>query len=135
MRELAWTSLGVALCLFPLDIIWLKTMRPFYESQMGNILLPEPRLAAAAAFYCLYAIGVAFFAVMPNLQGGTILGAALYGALLGALAYGTYDATNYATLRDFPLTIMAVDWLWGIALTAASAAGAWAIRSWLVPAG
>ena len=97
-RELAWTTLAVALCLFPLDFIWLKMMRPYYESQMGNILLSEPRLAAAAAFYCLYAVGVAFFAVMPNLQSGSMLGATLYGALLGAVAYGTYDATNYATL-------------------------------------
>jgi uncharacterized membrane protein len=130
-REIAWTTLAVAACLFPLDFIWLKLMRPYYESQMGNMLLDQPRMAATVAFYCLYAVGVAFFAVIPNLQGGTLLSTVLYGALLGAVAYGTYDATNYATLRNFPLSIMAVDWAWGIFLTAVSAAGGWAIRSWL----
>jgi uncharacterized membrane protein len=125
MRTFLLCWLCVALVLFPVDMVWLRQMRPFYESRLGDLLLPNPRIAAAAAFYVLYAGAVAFFAVMPNLAAGTWMSAALYGAFFGLAAYGTYDVTNYATLRSFPLEVMAVDWTWGVVLTAGSATGAW----------
>jgi uncharacterized membrane protein len=131
LRGFPMATLAVAVILFPADMIWLKLTRPFYESQMGALLLPQPRIGAAIAFYCLYVVGAAFFAVLPNLQSGTFGSALLHGALLGAVAYGTYDATNYATLKDFPLSIMLVDWTWGIMLTAFSSAGAWTICKWI----
>ncbi len=124
LRELVVATLAVAVIMFPADMLWLKLTRPFYESQMGGMLLLQPRIGAALAFYCLYAAGAAFFAVLPNLQSGSAGSALLFGAFLGAVAYGTYDVTNYATLKDFPLTIMLVDWSWGILLTAFSSAGA-----------
>jgi uncharacterized membrane protein len=124
-RQLALATIAAAIVMFPLDFLWLRTMRPFYESQMGSIMLAEPRLAAAIAFYLVYAVGVAFFAIVPNLASGTIWTAAGYGAALGLVAYGTYDATNYATLKDFPVTVMIVDWLWGTVLTATVAAAGW----------
>ncbi len=130
IRQLLLASAAAALVMFPLDFLWLRTMRPYYESQMGGILLAEPRLAAAVLFYLLYAVGVAFFAILPNLGTGTIWTAAGYGAFLGLMAYGTYDATNYATLKDFPITIMAVDWTWGTVLTAVVAAAGWRIMTW-----
>ena len=130
LREIALTSLAVAAILFPLDFLWLKTMRPFYESQMGGMLLPEPRIAVAVGFYLLYAIGVAFFAVHPNLLSGNALSAAAYGAFFGFVAYGVYDLTNYATLRDFPFKIMIVDLAWGTFLTGFTACSAWLVRSW-----
>jgi uncharacterized membrane protein len=130
LRELSFATLAVAVILFPLDMIWLKLARPFYESQMGAILLPEPRIAIAALFYILYTIGIAFFAVLPNLQSGSLISVALYGAFLGLIAYGTYDVSNYATLKDFTATVMIVDWIWGTFLTALSAAGAWSLYRW-----
>jgi uncharacterized membrane protein len=131
IRQLAFATLAAAIVMFPLDFLWLRTMRPFYESQMGSIMLPEPRVAAAVAFYLVYAVGIAFFAILPNLGSGTIWRAAGYGAALGLMAYGTYDATNYATLKDFPLSIMIVDWTWGTVLTAVVAAAGWRIVSWM----
>jgi uncharacterized membrane protein len=131
IRQLAFATLAAAIVMFPLDFLWLRTMRPFYESQMGSIMLPEPRVAAAVAFYLIYAVGIAFFAILPNLGSGTIWRAAGYGAALGLMAYGTYDATNYATLKDFPLSIMIVDWTWGTVLTAVVAAAGWRIVSWM----
>ena len=131
IRQLAFASVAAAIIMFPLDFMWLRSMRPFYESQMGSILLPEPRLVAAVLFYLMYAVGVAFFAVIPNLGTGTVWSAAAYGAALGFIAYGTYDATNYATLKDFPLTVMLVDWTWGTSLTAVVAAGGWLLMTWL----
>ncbi len=125
LKQFAMATFAAALVMFPLDYLWLRNMRPFYESQMGTILLAEPRLSAAALFYVIYAGGVAFLAIMPNLGAGTLWTAAGYGAVLGMVAYGTYDATNYATLKDFPITVMIVDWVWGTLLTATVAAGGW----------
>lgn len=115
----------------PLDLIWLTTMRSFYEQQMPGMLLAQPRLIPAAMFYVTFAAGLAFFAVMPNVAGGSFLTAAAYGAALGFVAYGTYDATNYATLKDFPLSITVIDWSWGTILSGTTAALAWLAMSWL----
>jgi uncharacterized membrane protein len=131
IRQIALATLAAAVVMFPLDFLWLRTMRPFYESQMGSIMLSEPRIAAAVLFYLIYAIGIAFFAIMPNLGAGTIWTSAGYGAALGLMAYGTYDATNYATLKDFPLSIMIVDWTWGTVLTSVVSAAGWRLMTWL----
>jgi uncharacterized membrane protein len=133
IKQVALATIAAAIVMFPLDFLWLRTMRPFYESHMGNILLAEPRIAAAILFYLVYAGGVAFLAIVPNLETGTFWSAAGYGAVLGLVAYGTYDATNYATLKDFPATVMIVDWLWGTSLTAVVAALGWSLMnlSWI----
>lgn len=120
-----------AVVALPLDLIWLSTMRSFYEQQMPGMLLSQPRMVPAALFYVTFAAGLAFFAVMPNLAGGSLITAAAYGAALGFVAYGTYDATNYATLKDFPLSITVVDWCWGTVLSATTAALAWLALDWL----
>jgi uncharacterized membrane protein len=130
IRHLLFATLAAAVVMFPLDFLWLRTMRPFYESQMGSIMLTEPRIAAAVLFYVVYAVGIGFFAIIPNLGTGTIWTAAGYGAALGLVAYGTYDATNYATLKDFPLSVMIVDWAWGTILTACVAAAGWRVVTW-----
>ncbi len=70
IRQTLFATLAAAAVMFPLDFLWLRTMRPFYESQMGSILLAEPRIAAAVLFYTIYAAGVAFFAIQPNLAAG-----------------------------------------------------------------
>lgn len=129
--QLALTSLVAAAILFPMDFIWLKTMRPFYESQLGDTLLREPRVAVAAGFYLLYTVGVAFFVVRPNLVDGTVWTALAQGAFFGLVAYGVYDLTNHATLKAFPLKVVMVDLAWGTVLTAVTAGGAWSIRNWL----
>jgi uncharacterized membrane protein len=129
-RQLFFAALAAAAVMFPLDFLWLRTMRPYYESQMGSIMLSEPRIAAAVLFYLVYAVGVAFFAIIPSLGAGTVWTAAGYGAALGLIAYGTYDATNYATLKDFPLSIMIVDWTWGTVLTAFVSAAGWRLMTW-----
>ncbi len=133
MRQLILATIAAAVVMFPLDFLWLRTMRPFYESQMGSIMLSEPRIAAALLFYAVYAVGIALFAIQPNLGTGTVWSAAVYGAVLGLVAYGTYDATNYATLKDFPAIVMIVDWTWGTVLTAVVAAAGWALMklSWV----
>ena len=104
------------------DFFWLtRVARDFYAGQIGTLLLDQPRLGVAAGFYCLYVVGIVAFAVMPALKANAPGTALVLGALLGLIAYGTYDLTNYATLKDWPLLVVVVDMAWGAGLTSVSA--------------
>lgn len=113
---------AVAVLFLAIDAVALKLMlRPLFERHVGDMLLADPRLGVAAAFYALYCIGIVHFAVAPGLEQGSAPVALGNGALLGFLAYGTYEATNYATLRGWDWRMVAVDLVWGTALTAGAA--------------
>ena len=115
--------IAAALVFFGLDMIWLTRLASgFYQSQIGPLLKPQPDLAAAGAFYLVYIGGIVFFAVAPAVAGGGLIRAVLAGAFLGLIAYGTYDATNLATMKGFSATVAIVDVLWGVTLTSVSAA-------------
>ena len=114
---------ATALVFFGLDFIWLtRIANNFYKSEIGALLLPQPNLAAAGVFYIFYIAGIVYFAVMPNLASENWAMALLSGALLGLLAYGTYDMTNYATLKGWTMNVVIVDMAWGMFLTGTSAA-------------
>jgi uncharacterized membrane protein len=105
-----------------LDALWLGVVaRSFYAAQLGHLMRENVNFLAAGGFYLAYVAGIVVFAVAPALADGSWKTAALYGALLGLLAYGTYDMTNLATLRDWPLTMSLVDMVWGALLTGLSA--------------
>ena len=111
---------AAALALFLLlDFIWLGFVaRDFYASQLGSLLRDRIGYAAAGGFYLAYVVGIVVFAIVPALNSGSWARAALSGALFGLLAYGTYDMTNIATLKDWPITMSIVDMAWGTFLTA-----------------
>jgi len=111
---------GLALVvMLPLDIVWLSTVGTgFYRDQIGALLLDQPRLVPALAFYLLYGAGVVLFAVSPAVASGSALQAALWGALFGFFAYMTYDLSNLATLRGFTTAFALVDIAWGTVMTA-----------------
>lgn len=114
--------LGALVTFLILDAIWLGLiMKNRYTSQLAHLMRENPNWAAAGIFYLVYLAGVVFLAVRPALAAGSGSLALLYGAVLGLLAYGTYEMTNYATLRDWPLGIVAMDILWGTLLTAVAA--------------
>ena len=114
-----------------LDLLWLGGVaRSFYRSQLGPLLRDQPDLAVAGLFYAVYVGGVVLFAVGPALQHGSWVMALLLGAALGAIAYGTYDLTNLATLRGWPATLSAVDLLWGSTLTGLSATAGYLAARW-----
>lgn len=103
-----------------LDAIWLSTMTSrLYRKELPELIRDSPSPAPALAFYLLYAAGVLVFVVLPALDRGwavlTVLGT---GALLGLVAYGTYDLTNQATLRGWSPLVTVVDLMWGATLTA-----------------
>lgn len=106
------------------DGVWLGVIaKGFYRANLGSLMKDEPNWLAAALFYVAYVAGLTFLAVRPGLSEGDWRVAALHGAVLGLLAYGTYDMTNLATLKGWPLPVVAVDIVWGTLLTAAAAVG------------
>ena len=109
------------------DFIWLSTMgRSFYRVHLDHLMAARPALWAAGVFYLVYSLGVLLLVLRPALASESVQQAFVTGAVLGLVAYATYDLTNQATLRDWPVLVTAVDLLWGTVLTGlASAVGVW----------
>ena len=113
---------STALIFLALDAIMLIfMMSPLFERHIASFLLPDIRFGAAVAFYLVYVVGVLYFVSVPSLAAGSSTYALLNGALLGALAYGTYEFTNYATLKGWSWQMVAADVAWGALLTGFSA--------------
>ncbi|WP_181700212.1 DUF2177 family protein [Chthonobacter albigriseus] len=128
MRQIVTTYGSVLAVFLVLDGLWLGVIAgPYYRSELAGLLKPEFNVAVALAFYLFYAAGLVFFAVQPAIASGSIWTALFYGAFLGALAYGTYDLTNLATLQGYPVTIAVLDLGWGIVVSASAAAGGYLI--------
>ncbi len=126
--------IGSAVTMLVLDMIWLTTMVPIlYRPALGDMLADPPNLPVAAVFYLVYVVGVVVFAVLPAVEARSWLGALGAGALLGLVAYGTYDFTNLSTLRNWPLALSLVDVCWGIFLTGVTALGGYFVTMWLAP--
>ncbi len=122
---------ATAVVFFALDAVMLKlVLRPLFEQNLLDQLLDDLRIAPAVIFYLFYIAGVVHFVSVPALAQDAPLKALAGGAILGAIAYGTYEFTNYATLRNWHWQMVAVDLAWGAALTALSAwAGVMAARA------
>ncbi len=111
-----------AVTLLILDLAWLRVvMEPLYRAELGALLRAKPSLVPTAVFYLLYVVGIVVFAIMPAVDSTSLLRAGLLGALLGLIAYGTYDLTNLATLRHWPLNLALLDIAWGSFVTACAA--------------
>jgi uncharacterized membrane protein len=110
--------------LLVLDAIWLGFVaRTFYRDQLGDLMLPSPNFGIAAIFYLFFAVAVVVLAVLPAIASGSLWTAVIYGLILGLAAYGTYDVTNLATLKNWPPLMSIVDLAWGGFITAMTAAG------------
>ena len=113
---------------FAIDILWIGVIaKDFYFKNIPG-LSPQPNWPAAIAFYLLYIIGILIFAVLPNLEKGWQQ-ALIYGALFGFFAYATYDLTNYAVMKSWPLSITLIDIAWGTVLTGVVATASYFIGS------
>jgi uncharacterized membrane protein len=118
---------------FGIDMIWLGFVaKGFYRNNLGHLLRPDVNWAAALVFYLLYIIGILIFATMPALEKNSLRQAVVLGGLFGFFAYATYDLTNLATLKDWPVNVVFLDIIWGIALTASVAAASFFIGRWLM---
>lgn len=110
----------ITFCVFlGIDAFWLGLVAPkFYRSQIGHLMADTANLPAAGLFYLLYVWALVYFVVEPALSGKESRHVGLRGALFGLVAYATYDLTNLATLRDWPVLVTVADMLWGAILTA-----------------
>ncbi|MEM7042667.1 MAG: DUF2177 family protein [Pseudomonadota bacterium] len=106
-----------------IDAIWLGLIATsFYARALGDLMLEQPKLGIAALFYVGYTFAIVLLVAAPAAKAGSLSQALLYGAVFGLAAYGTYDITNMATLKNWPMTMSLVDMAWGTLLTAVSAA-------------
>ena len=128
--------LGAGLTFAAIDAVWLTTMTDrLYKPVLGPILADKPDMKAAVAFYLISIAGTVFLAIDPALREGSWTRAALNGAVLGFVAYATYDLTNQATLNVWSMKLTLIDLAWGTVLTTVSATGGyfaarWAERMW-----
>ncbi len=118
---------------FIIDLVWLGVVaRGFYQKNLKFILSPNVNWTAAIIFYLMYIVGILIFAVVPGVAKDSLRHAALWGALFGFFTYATYDLTNLALLKDWPLNIVIVDILWGMVLCTIVATLSFYIAKWLV---
>jgi uncharacterized membrane protein len=105
-----------------IDMIWLSKIAPkFYQQHIGHLLADKPNLLPAVLFYLFNIIGILIFSVFPGVTNNSLKTTALMAALYGALTYATYDLTNMATMKQWPLIVTIVDIVWGTLLTTAVA--------------
>jgi uncharacterized membrane protein len=113
---------ATAIVFFGLDLLWLGMIaKSFYRDRLGDLLSDRPDLAVSGLFYVVYVGGIVLFVIQPALQSQSWATALILGILLGMMAYGTYDMTNLATLRGWPVAMSVVDLAWGSMLTGLSA--------------
>ncbi|MEI7846452.1 MAG: DUF2177 family protein [Chloroflexota bacterium] len=99
---------------FAIDMLWLGLVaRTFYQQSLGILMTPSPNWFVAAIFYMLFIVGVLFFVVVPGLESDSLNATFLRAALFGLITYATYDLTNLATIKDWPVLITVVDLFWG----------------------
>ncbi len=104
---------------FVIDMIWLGFVaKNFYRGQIGFLMKNDVNWTAAIIFYTLFIFGLVFFVITPAIEKGSWIHALLFGALFGLITYATYDLTNLATLKDWPILMTIVDLAWGVVLAA-----------------
>jgi uncharacterized membrane protein len=125
--------IATAVVFFVADFVWLGVvMKGFYRDRLGALMAEQVNIPVAGLFYLAFVLGIVIFAVAPALSAGSWGRALLFGALFGFFAYGTYDMTNWATLRDWPAAVSIVDLAWGTVLTGVSATAGYLITRWIM---
>ncbi len=103
---------------FAIDFVWLGLVaRTFYRNYLGFLLAPTTNWIAAVLFYLLFILGILVFVVGPGLQEKSLKATLLRAALFGLVTYATYDLTNLATVKNWPLLITVIDMAWGTVLS------------------
>ncbi len=104
---------------FAIDMLWLGLVaKNFYRSQIGSLMKPDVNWTAAITFYLIFIVGLIVFVISPAVEKNSWTHALLFGALFGFVCYATYDLTNLAVAKDWPLMVTLVDMAWGAVLAA-----------------
>ncbi len=100
------------------DLLMLNKVAPkFYKRNLGHLMAQKPNLTAAAVFYFIYAAGLMVLAIVPAIDIGSLAHALSYGAMVGLVAYGTFDLTSQALFKNWPTKITVLDIIWGIVVS------------------
>jgi uncharacterized membrane protein len=125
---------GIAFVVFLLiDAIWLGLVAPkFYKSQIGHLMAEKPNFVAALVFYLLFIVGLVYFVLLPAVEAEDFSQVVLSGVLYGFMTYATYDLTNLATLKKWPLLVTGIDLLWGSVLSLSVSVVSYGVYLWIV---
>ena len=124
--------LVTTIAFFAIDMVWLGLVaRIFYRKYLGVLMAPSPNWLAAIIFYLLFIVGILVFVVLPGLEDNSFKTTLLRAALFGLITYATYDLTNLATVKDWPVLITVVDMAWGTVLSVAVSSISFWLGKWL----
>ncbi len=130
--QFAASYLLTTVVFFAIDMLWLGVIaKNFYFSNLGDLLRNPPNWTAALIFYLMFIVGIFIFAILPAIEKNSLQHAVLFGALFGFFTYATYDFTNLATLKNWPLNVAIVDVIWGTVLTGSVATAGFFISKWI----
>jgi uncharacterized membrane protein len=120
--------LATLIAFFAIDMVWLGILaRTFYRKYLGFLFAPSTNWLAAIIFYLLFIVGILVFVVLPGLENNSLKTTLLRAALFGLVTYATYDLTNLATVKNWPMIVSIVDIAWGVVLSiSVSIIGFWA---------
>jgi len=114
------------------DLVWLTFVaNDFYKKHLGFLMKDTPNYIAALVFYLIFIVGLVYFVIMPGIEAGSIGKIILGGLMFGFITYATYDLTNLATLKDWPIVITIVDLIWGSVLSTVISIATFYIYNWL----
>lgn len=117
MFQIILTYIVALVVFFAIDICWLALVaKKLYRSQIGFIMSDKPNWPAAIVFYMVFLVGMVYFAIYPAIEKGSFSSALFVGMFYGFITYATYDLTNLATLKNWPLKITIIDLIWGTSL-------------------
>ena len=121
LKSLLLSFVIISIIFLLLDIIWLSiTVKSLYRPALGDLLIDKPILWAAILFYIIYVIGLTLIILKPALENDSIIQAVWTGFIFGVVAYGTYNLTNMATIKNWSQNIVWIDMIWGGLLTSSS---------------
>jgi len=124
--------LATLVAFFAIDMIWLGLVaRTFYRKHLDFLLAPTPNWIAAIAFYLLFVLGILALVVVPGLEDDSLKTTFLRAALFGLITYATYDLTNLATVKGWPVLVTVVDLAWGTVLSVTVSLVSFGVGKWL----
>lgn len=113
---------------FAIDLVWLGVIaKNLYKQHLGFLMADKVNWGAAIVFYALFIAGLIFFALNPAIEKDSLVYAILAGSFFGLITYATYDMTNLATLKDWPVVITVIDIIWGTVLCSLTTAGSFLV--------
>jgi uncharacterized membrane protein len=122
---------AVLVVFFAVDMTWLGMIASsFYKKQLGYLMAPDINWPAAIIFYLLFILGILVFVVLPGIKENSLPGTIIKAVLFGLITYATYDLTNLATIRDWPLVVTIADLAWGMVLSTIVSVAGYFLGKW-----